>query len=152
MSIKEGDNRHVLKNVNICLILMVGSRDLLHYVLCLPEYFIFHMKCFRLFFIKERKAEVARDERKAKWWKTAIPWTAYYLLLFSIGIYYRFAKWLTFGLGIWTKSHFFFSKAMPGVITPVLFTSGTLCLWLQPAEVKPNRDAFCCIIQTSPGV
>lgn len=63
MSITEGDNRYMLKNVNICLILVVGSRDLLHYVLYFPEYFIFHMKCFILFFIKERKAEVARDER-----------------------------------------------------------------------------------------
>lgn len=49
MTKKEGGIKRVLKNVNICLILVVENRGLLYYVLYFPACFIFSYETFHTF-------------------------------------------------------------------------------------------------------
>lgn len=80
-------------------------------ILCSIPSWIFYVsyEMFHNFFYKRKKSRVCK-RWKTKQWQKAIPWTVYYLLLFSTGIYYKFAVWLIFVLRIWTKSFFFFQK------------------------------------------
>lgn len=64
MTKKEGGIKRVLKNVNICLILVVENRGLLYYVPYFPACFIFHMKCFISFYKGKKRWTI--DERKTK--------------------------------------------------------------------------------------
>lgn len=66
MSNKEGDIKRTLKNVNICLTLVVENRDLLYYVLYFCACFIFLMKCFIIFLLRKEKQRRVKDDRQTK--------------------------------------------------------------------------------------
>lgn len=106
--------------------------------------------CDNFFYEGKKKQRGARVKRKTKQWKKAIPWTEYHSQFF-LNKHLLQICYVTYFCARNLNEILFF-KAILVVIVPVLFNSGTLCLWLQPAEVKPSRDASFCIIQTSPSL
>lgn len=123
---------------------------LLYCVLGFPECFIFRMKYVIIFYKGKKKQRWARVKRKTKQWKKAISRSENHSLFF----FYRHLLQICYVTYFCARNlnEILFFRAMPVVIVPVLFNSGTLRLWLQPAEAKPSRDASFCIIQTSPSL